>query len=137
MHTPTYITIALSLVTLLGSCQLAGSSSDDLIDRPVIDLGKLNTCSELTDAFEREQNWVQYCTSDAQCGQELRGTSCGCTRNRVGRLTADTGFYFDLIERANDKQCDLGLASTCDCPAADGFACVENRCSWNYVLNTD
>jgi hypothetical protein len=25
------------------------------------------------------------------------------------------------------------LGGSCDCPEADGFACIDQRCTWNYL----
>jgi hypothetical protein len=76
---------------------------------------------------------VQRCASPADCGQPIPGSSCGCTRDLVARKDAELSTY--LAERA--KVSELGCAteggSTCDCPNADGFACINNVCGWNYV----
>lgn len=60
------------------------------------------------------------------------GTSCGCTRNLVACADADLSRFNELQESLAAAECS-GLISTCDCPPADGFACVEGRCAWNYV----
>ena len=62
----------------------------------------------------------------------LTGTSCGCTRNLVARLDADETRFRDLLATQADMQCG-GMASTCDCPEADGYACENGRCTWNYL----
>jgi hypothetical protein len=51
----------------------------------------------------------------------------------VARLDADAGAFYDLkeLEVAGERCNEFG--STCDCPTADGFACVEGRCAWNTV----
>jgi hypothetical protein len=87
------------------------------------------SCAEVKGELDAELASVRSCTADAQCGQELLGTSCGCTRNLVARLDADISRVEELI----GLNCG-GLASTCDCPTADGFACVGGTCAWNYVV---
>jgi hypothetical protein len=89
------------------------------------------TCAEVQTAMTAELGRIQSCTQDADCGQVLTGTSCGCTRDLVARLGADTARFYDLQERQGELGCG-GLISTCDCPRADGFACVNRTCSWDY-----
>jgi hypothetical protein len=94
------------------------------------------TCDELEEQFTAETNAIRSCSTDAECGQVLSGTSCGCTRNWVARTNADTTYWESLRELAPDIEmgCNLpGTISTCDCPAVDGFACVAGTCSWNYL----
>ncbi len=94
-----------------------------------------SSCEEVRQATEAALAQIQACSSDAECGQVLSGTSCGCTRNEVARLDADTS-EFDAIHYVtiDGETCNGGrFGSTCDCPAADGFACESNRCTWNYT----
>jgi hypothetical protein len=70
---------------------------------------------------------------DAECGQVLKGTSCGCTRDWVARLDADTAEFWALVDTANELGCELPFISTCDCPATDGYACSGGICTWNYI----
>lgn len=106
-----------------------GRNGEDPVGEP--ELEQLS-CEELRAERAAELAVIQACTADADCGQALAGTSCGCTRNLVAR--SDAG-----IERFGEIQAALGraecgsLVTTCDCPAADGFACVEGRCTWNYL----
>jgi hypothetical protein len=88
-------------------------------------------CQNTIDDFWDEAEAIRSCTTDQECGQVLTGTSCGCTRNWVARLNVDTTQFYDLVDEAG--QCGLGLASTCDCPPAAGFACVSGECTWNYL----
>lgn len=90
------------------------------------------TCEAVQAEFEAESTAIRSCTEAAECGQELTGTSCGCTRNLVARLDADTTRFYDLIAQAGEIECDLGLESTCDCPEVVGFACEEGLCAWDY-----
>jgi len=90
------------------------------------------TCEEGQARYLAEFETISSCSADADCGQELLGTSCGCTRNLVDRADASTDAFFALQRTLGELGCDTG-ASTCDCPAADGFACVDNRCTWNYT----
>jgi hypothetical protein len=82
--------------------------------------------------MQQELEEIQACASDDDCGEPLEGTSCGCTRNLVANKSADTTRFEELQEAMSQNMCD-GLVSTCDCPEADGFACVQDRCTWNYV----
>ncbi|MBK9263008.1 MAG: hypothetical protein IPM54_24790 [Polyangiaceae bacterium] len=93
----------------------------------------INTCEDLLVAYNNELQAIQSCTMDAECGLELQGTSCGCTRNLVARKDADTKHYYDLLKRGQELMCELGTTSTCDCPNANGFICMSGRCAWNYV----
>lgn len=92
------------------------------------------TCEALEPAFAAETQKIRGCTKNEECGQVLIGTSCGCTRNWVARLDADTTHFYELIEQGNALECDLPLASTCDCPGTDGFECTAGGiCQWNYL----
>ena len=100
---------------------------------PSPEIANLATCEEFLQAFNEELSHIAYCTDSAQCGLVLKLTSCGCTRDKVARSDADSAKFHDIIARARAKGCDnLPLNSICDCPSADGFACVDQRCSWNY-----
>ena len=90
------------------------------------------TCDEAENAVDLALERIQSCEADAECGQVLTGTSCGCTRDLVARTDADTTRIYELIDAQADLGCG-GFISTCDCPATDGFACVNNTCSWNYT----
>lgn len=96
-------------------------------------VGNIDTCDELLAAYNNELQSIQSCTTDAECGQVLTGTSCGCTRNLVARNNADTTQFYLLIDRAQELMCEIGTISTCDCPNTDGFICKQGRCGWNYV----
>jgi hypothetical protein len=92
----------------------------------------LSSCDALEAERAAELAVIQACSSDDQCGTELVGTSCGCTRNLVARADADLSRFDEIQESLAAAECG-GLITTCDCPPADGFACVEGRCSWNFV----
>jgi hypothetical protein len=92
-----------------------------------------DTCGPIVADFEAETSSIRSCEDASECGQVLTGTSCGCTRNWVARTDADTSDWTEIREKAFANGCNLpGTISTCDCPAADGFACVNNTCTWNY-----
>ncbi|HWP05807.1 MAG TPA: hypothetical protein VNN72_08705, partial [Polyangiaceae bacterium] len=101
-----------------GSAGTAGDASAGA--RPACDQVKAEAAVELEN--------IQRCMTADDCGQVLEGTSCGCTHDLVVRTDADVHRIRELI----GTNC-LELGSDCDCPSADGFACVENRCTWNYV----
>ncbi|MEL6178608.1 MAG: hypothetical protein AAFS10_06625 [Myxococcota bacterium] len=90
------------------------------------------TCDSALSAYTEELSTIQSCTTDAECGQPLTGTSCGCTRNLVARNDADTTRFYELQRETVTLGCDLG-SSTCDCPEADGFICDAGVCNWNYT----
>lgn len=72
--------------------------------------------------------------SHSQCDQVLEETSCGCTRDLVARLGASTAGFYAIVERGRALGCPVTDVSTvCDCPRADGFACVAGRCGWHYL----
>jgi hypothetical protein len=89
------------------------------------------SCDSVEAEREKELARVQQCSTAADCGQPISGSSCGCTRDLVARKDADLKHYMELQQSASEL-CGLG-GSTCDCPAADGFACVNERCAWNYT----
>lgn len=84
-------------------------------------------------AFDAEVQEVRGCMNDDECGVEIKGTSCGCTRNWVARLDADLSEFEALVDTANELGCDLPFISTCDCPGTDGFECAGGICNWNYI----
>ena len=90
-------------------------------------------CPTLKADFQAELAELASCVDAAECGQELKGTSCGCTNNIVARLDADRTKLDEILMLAEQHSCELILAGTCDCPAADGFVCNNGFCGWNYL----
>lgn len=95
--------------------------------------GAIENCDDLKAAFMAEAQEIRSCAADDECGQELKGTSCGCTQNWVARTDADATQFFALLDMADDLGCELILAGPCNCPEADGFVCVQGSCGWNYL----
>lgn len=95
--------------------------------------GSIDTCAEWSPIFEAKVLEIRSCDMDSECGQELVGTSCGCTRNWVALKDADVTEFWALVDIAMDLGCELPFFSTCDCPGTDGFACVAGICTWNYI----
>ncbi len=95
--------------------------------------GELVDCVQWQQAFDAEVLEIRGCTEDIECGQELVGTSCGCTRNWVALKDADVTEFWALVDKGEQLGCDLPFFSTCDCPATDGFACEGGICTWNYI----
>jgi hypothetical protein len=95
--------------------------------------GQFGVCGELIAAFDAETLAIRSCSSDAECGKALQGTSCGCTQDWVARSDADTTCFYDLIDQAGALQCELPLVSDCSCPETDGFICDAGICKWNYL----
>jgi len=94
------------------------------------------TCEDIEADFWAEAEAIQTCDDASECGQVLTGTSCGCTRDWVARLDADTSDFYALIDEGQAEECELLLSSVCDCPPAKGFDCIEGTCTWNYVDST-
>lgn len=116
------------------SCRCGADGTVACTLRACVDGGiRPSSCEDVRRAFEAELESIQSCDSDAQCGQVLTGTSCGCTRNLVARTDADASRLRQLLETEIDGQRCVSLGSTCDCPAADGFACNDGRCAWNHT----
>lgn len=112
---------------MLAGCPLGDDKDDTNPDSPA------RTCADVQSDFAAEAESIRSCTDAVECGQELTGTSCGCTRNWVARTDADTTAFYALIDEAQSMECDLGLGSTCDCPDTGGFDCVDNTCTWLYT----
>lgn len=91
-----------------------------------------NRCQDAEAELQNEVDHITSCESDDQCGQVLQGSSCGCTRNVVARIDAQTTEYAARVQSLADLGCG-GMASICDCPPADGYVCKEGRCAWNYT----
>lgn len=94
--------------------------------------GVIKDCMAWQAAFDAEVLEVRGCMNDNECGVEIKGTSCGCTRNWVARLDADLTEFEALVDTANELGCELPFFSSCDCPATDGFECAGGICNWNY-----
>lgn len=91
------------------------------------------SCESLKAELTAELVSAQKCTSAAECGQKIPGSSCGCTRDKIARKDADLTSYLALRDKVTELGCGIPGGSTCDCPNADGFACIDNVCGWNYV----
>lgn len=95
--------------------------------------GGFSSCEEVREALDEELAALRSCTENDECGQVLTGTSCGCTRNLVARLDADTTRFGELLTtQVNGETCSE-FGSPCDCPPADGFECRDRQCGWHYV----
>lgn len=123
----------------VSSCLLFDFGGRDTVPiaRPDIDVAGLEGCTEIEDAVTRELHYIRYCLADAQCGEPLQGTSCGCTRDLVARRDASSDRFYDLLDLAVSEQCSLDMfVSTCDCPAVSGFSCVARTCQWDYSADS-
>lgn len=123
--------LLVALLPLLVSC--SDSSSPTAPNPPIINPRALSTCAQVSGAVSAELAYIQFCTRASDCGQELLGTSCGCTRNLIARRDLSVDRFYEILARGQTLECDLGFTSICDCPPADGFACGANRCTWNYT----
>jgi hypothetical protein len=93
-----------------------------------------SVCEVLEADYVAEQGEAQACTSAEDCGQTLSWGSCGCTRAPVVRLDHDIQLLESLWTEAMEMECLFTqLGGSCDCPEADGFACIDQRCTWNYL----
>ncbi|HKO52926.1 MAG TPA: hypothetical protein VJV79_34695 [Polyangiaceae bacterium] len=91
------------------------------------------SCESLVSELQSTLNSVQKCTSAAECGQPIPGSSCGGTRDLIARKDADLSSYLAQRAKVAEVGCASEGGSTCDLPYADGFACIKNVCGWNYV----
>lgn len=91
-------------------------------------------CTALETAFDAAVQEVRGCSEASECGTVIPGYSCGCTRDWVGRLDADPAVLTDAAMAGTAGECGWAAwGSDCDCPEADGFDCVDEICTWNYV----
>lgn len=97
------------------------------------DTSEVVDCDSIKADYTAELVKLRSCDDAKQCGQELKGTSCGCTHNLVARLDADSSELYAILMLADEHGCELILAGTCDCPAAEGFVCSDGLCGWNYL----
>ena len=92
------------------------------------------TCDSLDADFSSGLDAAKTCTDATECGQTAGWGTCGCTRQHVLRLDADAAALDALWNTGIDGECEFTQAGGgCDCPEADGFACIDNRCTWNYL----
>ena len=92
------------------------------------------TCEALQDAYTAEIVAAAACTSVDECGQTVGFGNCGCTNATVVRIDYDIEHLESLWTEAWEMACDFTqVDGTCDCPEADGFACIAGRCTWNYL----
>lgn len=122
---------AMTLI-LLVAC-VGGPDSADTADTDTA--GQDRTCVDIEAEFAAETTAIRSCTEAAECGQVLTGTSCGCTQDWVARLDADPTAFQALLAEGTTAGCELGTASDCRCPEADGYDCVDLVCTWNYVTD--
>lgn len=91
-------------------------------------------CAALETAFDAAVQEVRSCSDASECGTVIPGYSCGCTRDWVGRLDADPAVLTDAATAGTTAECGWAAwGSDCDCPEADGFDCVDDICTWNYI----
>lgn len=112
--------------------ELAAELLDEELDGELV--GEVQSCDALDLKVSKELGAIQTCQTDSDCGEVLKGSSCGCTRNAVARIDADLTNYLKAKSASVDNACggSFGI-SICDCPQTEGFACVQNMCSWNYL----
>jgi hypothetical protein len=92
------------------------------------------TCEMVQEDYVAEMAEAGACTSAEECGQTLTWGSCGCTRAPVVRLDHDIEQLESLWNTGTQMECLFTQGGgTCDCPEADGFACIDERCTWNYL----
>jgi hypothetical protein len=92
------------------------------------------TCEMLEADYTAEMAEARACTSAEECGQTVSWGSCGCTRAAVIRLDHDIAELDALWNTGSEMGCPFTqVGGTCDCPEADGFACIDDRCTWNYL----
>lgn len=92
-----------------------------------------SSCDSLVNELKATLSSVQKCMSAADCGQRIPDSSCGGTRDLIARKDADLSSYLAQRAKVSALGCASEAGSTCDAPNADGFACIDNVCGWNYV----
>lgn len=90
----------------------------------------LMACSDWMGEYDRMVEYLGRCDAADEC-VGISGTSCGCTRNLVLNKDSELGGFWSLVEQMNQAGC--GIATTCDCPPADGYLCEDGHCAWNYL----
>ncbi len=91
-------------------------------------------CDTLDADFSSGLDAAKTCADVTECGQTGGWGTCGCTRQHVLRLDADAAALDAIWNAGIDGECEFTqVGGTCDCPEADGFACIDNRCTWNYL----
>ena len=93
---------------------------------------QFETCDEVNAEMKEELSGLQACSVDADCGQVLEGTSCGCTNDLVAHKEYDAARFRSLQLRAQELKCTTTVTD-CSCPATNGFVCTDKVCGWNYV----
>lgn len=93
------------------------------------------TCLGIEQAINSEYARIASCSADADCGQVLNQTSCGCTREWVARTGADSSCFYALKKALYEMYCNSEIfASSCGCHPASGFTCHNEQCSWEYTM---
>jgi|GEM_PF-1726199 len=113
------------------TCSCMSSGDVACTERACPDAGP--ACDALVNEMKAALSSAQKCMSAADCGQPIPDSSCGCTRDLVARKDANLRPYLDVRSKVYALGCASEGGSTCDCPNADGFACIDNVCGWNYV----
>jgi hypothetical protein len=91
-------------------------------------------CSSVETALAEKLADLQACETDEDCGASVSTGTCGCTRATPihnGATDSSTAEYSDLVRKLSS--CKMQGGGSCDCPAADGFVCRDNKCAWNYL----
>lgn len=125
----------MTLLPLVAGCVLVMHDDGPKRDHDRWDGDDDRTCDDVAAELQSEADAIRACTDAAECGQVLTGTSCGCTRDWVARLDADTTAFDALMDENARRECGAIPDSTCDCPSADGFDCVAGQCTWNYTTD--
>lgn len=115
-----------------GSGSTAGHGSTPAGGAPPGTAGS-SSCESMVEALAAELSEIQQCESDEDCGASVGEGTCGCTRATPVRLDAESTEYVNLLMAVKNAACASVGGSVCDCPKADGFVCVSNKCAWNYV----
>jgi len=113
------------------SCVCSGSGEIACTEKYCADAG--SSCDSLVSELKSTLSSVQKCKSAADCGQAIPFSGCGCTRDLVARKDANLSSYLAQRAKYRELGCLDDSTSVCDCPNADGFACIDNVCGWNYV----
>ena len=94
------------------------------------------SCKDTRRAIGNEYRNISSCNTHSDCGQFVRGTSCGCSNDLIANKTADLSAFYSLLNAGIDSSCMFTdfTVSTCECEEVRGFLCRNSRCEIGDVV---